>query len=184
MKRISIVLSIVIVFTFMTTVFAEILYEPMSKYGYNGACGPFSVINCINSLGLSEVKLENAINEAKLLGWTPSGMSYQQLVELARNLAPDGVQIRMESFSIESFEEIIQSGGTCVICIDSNAFWNESTVKKINHCIAVLGIETDESGNVSFDIVDSGLGYKTMSEKQLENCTYQYICGISFQPKC
>lgn len=178
MKRLLVAITVLLL-AFVTSASAEVYLGRMADYDMENACGIFSVINCINSLELSQVKLDDAVKSAKAIGWTSKGMTFQQAEMLAKEIAPETVKVRKEYLTIDSIQEIVRSGGCCTIAIDSSAFWKAKAYQKDDHLIAIVGVNEKSS---EFDIIDSGLGYESMSIEQLESCTADIICGIAFLP--
>lgn len=111
-------------------------------------------------------------------------MTLNQAEQLGKVLAPEGVTAKAKTFDSETLVYYLSKGYTVAIAIDSNSFWNGSSFQKVDHLVAILGVTTDENGApISFDIVDSGLGYETMTVEQLEGCTADIIYGIAFHAK-
>lgn len=183
MKKVMALVAIIIV-ALATTASAEVYLGKMSDYGMHNACGIFSVVNCINELGLNQVKLEDAVNVAKEVGWDPAkgGMTFVQAESLANAIAPDGVNIKMKTLDCDSLLWLLSSGNTLTVAVDSASLWNGTPFHVEDHLISILGVETDDDGEPIFSIVDSGLGFESMTMEQLESCTGDYIYGINFRP--
>lgn len=159
------------------------LYYKMSSYTYkgrtlHGACTPMTMINCLNSFNNNgECSLTETLDLASMLGiWSPQdGMSAEgvfisiaalnDLHQTANCAALFGPK------DCDELGDIIDSGLTAGVCVDSSMLWKGKKDGYADHMIAVLGTDRDIYGTLKgFDIIDSGMGMTYISADLYDEC--------------
>ena len=167
------------------------LYYKMSDYTYggrtlHGACTPMTMINCLNKFNDNGAcTLNETLDLASRLGlWTPDeGMSAEGIfitTAALNELHGTGNSAALSGpIDCDELGDIIDSGHTAGVCVDSSMLWKRIPDGYADHMIAVLETDRRPDGLLrGFKIIDNGMGKSYISADLYDECALN--CKLGF----